>query len=59
MKIGRMLAYVSATVNNMQGDINQTSILSQITIVVTMDSANRIKDGYKTMDGRIGYLKSL
>ena len=38
---------------------NQTSILSEITTVLTRESKNRIKDEYKTMDRRIAYSKSL
>ena len=35
-------------------DINQTSILTGVTTVITMKSKDRIKDEYKTMDERIG-----
>ncbi len=39
--------------------ISQTSILSEVTAVITMESDNRIEDEYKTMDERNGYLKTL
>ncbi len=37
----------------------QTLILSKVTTIITMESKNRIKDEYKTMDERIGYKKPL
>ena len=39
--------------------IIQTLILSEITTVCIRETKNRIKNEYKTMDERIGYLISL